>query len=407
MPDFSTLYRKTKTTWGKTHATVLTPRLRRSIRLRTPPASGGFDFLVYFADSPELLYQLKQWIVPLENLAANGSRVVFVLNNALSARELGLLTTLPILLTRSMAEIEQFVEAQGVRGVFYVNNSQANFTALRMTQPVHIHLNHGESEKTSMVSNQLKAYDYAFVAGDAAANRILSKVDKLDPAHLVKIGRPQLDLDASLIPAKAENISVLYAPTWEGDSRAMAYSSLNSIGMRLVQELVADDRFTLVFRPHPKTGTWSRETARSLRLVTDEIKANAKNGQAGRHHIDTGMDPTASIAGSDIVIADNSAMAMDAIGLGVHLLAVSPDPTATLQQRPADLLSLYGAAPTIGADHRGNFAETILAIVNSPIQENQVAFQRHLFGDPVLGTGTERFISACRRIIGRQDPVLS
>ena len=401
MHDFSTVVRKVNSTIGKAYATVIGPVIRRSINRRLAVSLESYDFIVYFADSPDLLYQVKQWIAPLEKLTAAGSRVVFVVNNALSARALRPLSALPILLTRSMAEIERFVKAHDVQGVFYVNNSQANFTALRMTRPVHIHLNHGESEKSSMVSNQLKAYDYAFIAGDAAANRILANIRRIDPSHLVRIGRPQLGFELGEAVTGTDTITVLYAPTWEGDSKDMAYSSLNSIGFRLVKELIADDRFTLVFRPHPKTGTWSRDTAKSLQKIKDEINRSAKNRLPIAHRIDTTANPTVSIVSSDIVIADNSAMAMDAIGLDKPLLAVSPDSSEDLAQLYTDPFTLFGSVPTLGEDYRGNFADAILSVVNSPIQETQSNFRRHVFGDPALGTGTERFISASRMTIGK------
>ena len=115
-----------------------------------------------------------------------------------------------------------------------MNNNQANFTALRVNGPAHVHLSHGESEKSSMVSNQLKAYDFAFIAGQASHERITAGVPRFDERHLVHIGRPQLGFPgtAGFGPA-AGATTVLYAPTWEGDSPAMAYSSLKTHGRRL------------------------------------------------------------------------------------------------------------------------------------------------------------------------------
>ena len=56
--------------------------------------------------------------------------------------------------------------------VFYVNQNQQNFPAMRFADPAHVFICHGESDKDYMSSNQLKAYDRVFVAGTAARERI-------------------------------------------------------------------------------------------------------------------------------------------------------------------------------------------------------------------------------------------
>lgn len=113
--------------------------------------------------------------------------------DALSAREALAATSLPILFSRSIEQIETKLREWDTKSINYVNNAQRNFTMLRLNGPAHIHLNHGESEKASMVSNQLKAYDFACVAGPAAVERITENIARFDPKHLVQIGRPQLD----------------------------------------------------------------------------------------------------------------------------------------------------------------------------------------------------------------------
>ena len=93
---------------------------------------------------------------------------------------------LPIFLAQGIDQVEKFIQDKGVRLVFYVNNNRDNFTVLRLAEQVHVHLSHGESDKISMASNQLKAYDYAFIAGQASRERILGSVRRMDPAKLVE-----------------------------------------------------------------------------------------------------------------------------------------------------------------------------------------------------------------------------
>ena len=53
----------------------------------------------------------------------------------------------------------------------YVNNGVTNFQSLSAWTMLHVHVNHGESDKVCMVTNQAKAYDRVFVAGEAAEQR--------------------------------------------------------------------------------------------------------------------------------------------------------------------------------------------------------------------------------------------
>ena len=374
------------------------------------PRKDGYSpvFAVYFADSESILYQLEAWIRPLERLDSAGLQVVLVLKSASVARKIAQKTSLPIFLTRSMSSIESFVSQHQITGIFYVNNSQANFTALRMTKPAHIHLNHGESEKSSMVSNQLKAYDFAFIAGDAAQDRILSTLRRIRPSALVKIGRPQLDVTDPLqeTSSPTKRITVLYAPTWEGDGADMAYGSLSSLGERLVSEVLADDRFTLVFRPHPKTGSWSQDTARALKRITAQIRITAKMDPHAMHRIEVSEDPTLSILRSDIVVADISAMAMDAVGLGKRLFlldAASPDAGPSTHEHP----TLKQAVHRVPFTFAESFPDRLETIAQTPVSQDQETFRTYVFGDRSQGTGTTRFIEACKALKEMQEKELS
>lgn len=397
MKDLSLVLRKVQTVVDTLREAAIAPRVARSIGGRLEGGTTSYDFAVYFADSDKLLYQLQAWISTLEQLPTAGMNVVLVVKSPSVARALAAQSHLPILLTRSMAAIETFVAAHGVAGIFYVNNSQANFTALRMTGPAHIHLNHGESEKSSMVSNQLKAYDYAFIAGDAAEERILAHIKRVQRSSLIKIGRPQLDLlespeASSILGARS---TVLYAPTWEGDTKDMAYSSIATVGMRFVREVLSDGRFTLVFRPHPKTGSWSRDAARALKNIKTQIKAADANDPTAGHRLDDVADPAASIGRSDIVVSDVSAMAMDAIGLNHRILLLDnfEVPRKHTDKDPAQTMAQ--CVPSVSKDYKGNFAQLLAGVIGSRIPADQERFRRHVFGDPALGTGTGRFVEAC------------
>ncbi|WP_443410573.1 CDP-glycerol glycerophosphotransferase family protein [Arthrobacter rhombi] len=300
---------------------------------------------------------------------------------------------LPIVFCSGSASVEAFVDKHQVMVIFYVNNNQANFTTLRINGPLHVHLSHGESEKSSMVSNQLKAYDVAFIAGPASRTRILKHVHRMDPAHLLEIGRPQLDNGATPTRSSDSPPIVLYAPTWEGDSAEMAYSSLTTSGLKLAHFLHDDPRITFIFRPHPKTGTKSRAHGRAMRevrLLTKESQT-IRGGKALPSSPRTAM---ADISRADVVVTDISAMAMDAIGLNkpTVILSNSTNPSSAPPAGLTDSVPTWPAVPEDPVDE-------LLRYAHGGATPRQAAFRDHVFGQATLGTGTERFIDAAHELL--------
>lgn len=282
----------------------------------------------------------------------------------------------------------------------YLNNNQANFTTLRINGPTHIHLSHGESEKSSMTSNQLKAYDYAFIAGQASQDRILRHVRKFDAGHLIQIGRPQLDAVVPKdFPEAKGRIRVLYAPTWEGDGKDMAYGSLDSLGEGLVNALLTDSRIQLIFRPHPKSGTVARHYARAL----DRVKRNLLRTNSGGipiHVIDTSRDGISSIKGSDIVISDISAMSMDAIGLDIPLVLTGRSALQDALALSDDCAppSLREAVPNMGSVYGDDLPSWLLDLALKGPSQQQRDFRQYVFGSGPLANSTDRFVQAVRDV---------
>ena len=103
--------------------------------------------------------------------------------------------------------------------MLYVNQNTRNFQMFRYGRRWHVFINHGESDKMYMTTNQYKAYDYAFIAGDAARER-LGRVlwdydlDTRDDPDRAPAGRPLLA--ASLPYTPDDRTVVLYAPDLGG-----------------------------------------------------------------------------------------------------------------------------------------------------------------------------------------------
>ena len=173
--------------------------------------------IAYFAGDPTRTYQLAQWLEVLEILDGVHP-VALVLRDPSSAALIGSRTTLPVLTAATFPELTELYADLDAKVVLYCNNAGLNFESLVDARRLHVHINHGESDKQSMASNNAKAYDRVFVAGDAAVQRYVTGLLDFDATRLVRIGRPQLDLPRTPLLPPSERRTVLYAPTWEGDA---------------------------------------------------------------------------------------------------------------------------------------------------------------------------------------------
>ncbi|QTG80348.1 CDP-glycerol glycerophosphotransferase family protein [Arthrobacter crystallopoietes] len=380
---------------------LLDKRVRKELDARNSTAPARYEAALYFADDPSSAYQIRQWFGPMLKLSERHPVAVLVHKATTAAAILGD-CPLPVYLTSGIDEVERFVSANGTRVVFYVNNNQANFTVLRLTNPVHIHLSHGESDKVSMASNQLKAYDFAFIAGEASRQRILANVPRLDPQKLVEIGRPQLDGAAA---QGAQNnhggrVTVLYAPTWEGDRDAMAYGSVVSHGLPLVRSLLADSRYRLIFRPHPRTGVRLRAHGDAVKQIDSLIASAVENSPDAGHYRDHSLDFNSAMAEADICICDVSAMAMDWLPHRKPLLITKPTEPAAV----VDPKGITSVVPLLAAVEAERTPSVLDDLRSRPISEKQLDLIRYHFGETDAGASTRRFLWAVDRAM--QEPSL-
>lgn len=375
--------------------TLRAPTVRRMLAGRVPGIPSRVDCVVYFADEPSSAYQVRQWFAPLEALSRRHPTAVLV-HRPMTAAAIARDSPLPVALASSADRVEEFVRSRGVRAIFYVNNNRDNFSVLRLGGPVHIHLSHGESDKVSMASNQLKAYDYAFVAGPASRRRILAHVPRLDPARLVEIGRPQLDTAPSR-PGEYDGVrtTVLYAPTWEGDRPAMAYGSLVSHGLGIARALLADPRYRLVFRPHPRSGSRLTEHRAARREIARLIARAARTDPAAGHYLDTRSDFGPAMAEADVCICDISAMAMDWLPHRKPLLVTRPtDPGAEV-----DPAGMVRAVPLLDRKNVARVGDIVDELASTPVSTTQADLIRDHFGDTTSGAATARFLAAVEQAL--------
>jgi hypothetical protein len=365
-----------------------------------PPRPGSIRIGLYFSDTPVNLYQIRQWYAPLGALAQRHGVAVITRSPAAYLKVAGE-SPVPVVYLRTIAEIEDFLTEQDVAVMLYVNQNVKNFQMLRQRRVFHVFINHGESDKAYMTSNQMKAYDFAFVAGQAALDRLDRELWDYDvERRAIPIGRPQTDhLTADRIPIPRDGRTVVfYAPTWEGDRPTMAYGSLVSHGVDLARAVLASTAHRLVFRPHPRTGVTSREH----RAARDEIarliaSANAADPEAF-HLYDDGADLGWQFTVADVQITDISAMVYDRLALGKPLVVTRPvSPDAEVDER-----GYLGAAEWLTAEDASRVLETIDHVLHDNASRATLAhWSRHHFGDTSPGAATARFHDAIDRLLAR------
>ena len=380
-------------------------RLERLGDTGREPAPGTVRVAVYFADTTVNMYQIRQWYAPLAHLAET-------VPVAIVARSPGTMLALleespvPVVYARQVVDLEAFVEAHPLAMTLYVNQNAKNFQMMRYGRMWHVFVNHGESDKMYMTTNQFKAYDYAFIAGDAARARLEAVLWDYDlDRRAVPIGRPQADHAAGRPPFEPDGrIVVLYAPTWEGDRPAATYGSIATHGVQLVEALLASGRHRVVYRPHPRSGVVDRDYRRAHEAVVAALDAaNAADPAAG-HVYDTSSQLDWQLSAADVAITDISAMVYDRLATGKPLVVTRP----ASAEADVDERGYLGSAEWLTADEAGSVVQVVDRVRDDPEALRRLGhWVRRYFGDTTPGTATARFEEAVRRLVERRDEFAS
>jgi hypothetical protein len=380
-------------------------RARAELARRLPtvdqPQAGTVQVVVYFADTRVNMYQIRQWYAPLAELAK--TRPV-----AIIARSPGTMLTLldespvPVVYLRKVADLERFIYSQDIKIVFYVNQNAKNFQMFRYGRMWHVFINHGESDKMYMTTNQFKAYDYSLVAGDAARQRLAKKLWDFDvDRRAIPIGRPQADHFAGELPYPADDRTVvLYAPTWEGDRESAAYGSIATHGVALVGALLATGTHRVVYRPHPRSGVVDTAYGAANQSIISAIRAANAADPAAHHVFDDGNELGWQLAGADVAITDISAMVYDRLATGKPLIVTRPvAPGADI-----DETGYLGSSEWLTADAARDIVAIADRVLHSEEAQENLNFwvERH-FGDTTQGAATARFHAAVEHLVSEWE----
>lgn len=368
---------------------------------RGPLPENRYRVGVYFADSDVNIYQMRQWYAPLQELSKTHP-VLLIARHPAGAKLLMEESGLDVAFTQKVTDIEKLLEQQPLEVVLYVNQNTRNFQMMRYGRRWHVFINHGESDKMYMVSNQYKTYDYAFIAGNAARERLDRVLWDYDlDSRTFSIGRPQTDHLSGEPPfTPDERTVVFYAPTWEGDRPAASYGSVASHGEDLVRKLLETGRHRVVYRPHPRSGVVDAEFgAANERIIAALDEANRKDPSA-QHVYDTSPSLGWQLSLPDVAICDISAMVYDRLATGKPLMITRP----VAADAEVDEGGYLSVCEWLSADQTASIDEVLDGVIgDAAARERLVTWSKHYFGDTAQGAPTQRFHDAIEVLIAKAD----
>jgi len=376
-------------------------RVRRRLAEREPHPPEHYQVAVYFADGDVNMYQMRQWYRPLVELSKHWP-VVVLSRSATGADKLLDEDGPPVAFVPTIRDLERFLSTQDIRVVLYVNQNTRNFQMFRYGRRWHVFINHGESDKMYMTTNQYKAYDYALVAGQAARDRLSRTLWDWDiDRRTIEIGRPQADHYSGTLPyVPDERTVVLYAPTWEGDRPSAHYGSIATHGETLVTTLLASERHRVIYRPHPRSGVIDDAYGAAHRRIIAAIAAANAADPSAQHVYDDGAELGWQLAAADVAIVDISAMVYDRLAVGKPLMITRPaDERASIDTNgylsDCEWLDAGAAGDIVAEVERVRADEVAIARLRMWVQ--------HYFGDTTPGVATEKFHAAIAQLMQKWD----
>ena len=361
------------------------------------------EVAVFFADGLDKKYQIEQWMEVFSFLN-NQKKIIFIVKDRKVLSWLQHKSDFAIIYYQNLESLTEFYSTNNIKVLLYVNNALRNFHSLINSNALHVHINHGESDKTSTISNQAKAYDYSFVVGEAGFDKYKLNLLKKDMNKFIKIGRPQLDfvgkINLNVKAIEAKKI-ILYAPTWEGNYSSMHFSSLGKYGLDIVKKLLSSTEYYLVYKPHPTTGIRDM----FIKDVNTEIIRLINNSNQGEVILEG--DINAVYSSVDLAIFDNSAVAIDYLCVDKPMLMT--DMFANIKDRVSQ--------PIISRASRllSNInTDKLLSIIDEELKSDTLYSERNRIKEYFLGNYDYRrkessnlFISKIDKICKERDDLMN
>ncbi|MDT0391448.1 hypothetical protein RM641_28860 [Streptomyces sp. DSM 41921] len=243
------------------------------------------ETVLYFSGSKDSAYQVNMWLDTMEKL---DSKPLIILRERAILNNLAP-TTVPVICVPGGVHLMN-LDLSTVRVALYAANVGKNIHLLRVPTMKHVFIGHGDSDKLASVNPFSKVYDEVWTAGRAGRDRYAIADVGVRDEDIVEVGRPQLAPIQTWQGVPEGRIpTVLYAPTWEGWDGNPGNTSLVLAGENIVRKLVAaDPPVRVLYKPHPFTGTVSKEAGAAHQRVTALVrKAAAERAMDPRFVADT------------------------------------------------------------------------------------------------------------------------
>ncbi len=349
------------------------------------------NVVVYFAGNMGNIYQIEQWIKPLEQLD-KVEKILIVTRDTHIYEWIEQNTQFQLVYAKTMSTLLKLYENNHFRCILYVNNSCSNFQSLSNNTALHVHINHGESEKTSTFSNRAKAYDFVFIVSDAAYKKYSDNLINIDMNKFIKVGRPQIDFIESIERPTKDKKIILYAPTWEGTHHSMNYTSLPKYGIDFVKKILAHKDYHLIYRPHPNTGSRDPDT----KQIDKQIKRMVGKSDSGTVMTSESINSVFEL--TDLAIFDNSAVTVDFLSFDKPMMIT--DFFYRQEGQAAAKPEIVKACKIINDDNKDDILNLIeQGLSKDPQAIPRKAIRKYFLGDYARGESTKAFISEIQKLI--------
>ncbi|MBT2419902.1 hypothetical protein J7F01_05620 [Streptomyces sp. ISL-22] len=249
------------------------------------------ETVLYFSGSKDSAYQVNMWLETMEKL---DSKPLIILRERVILNNLAP-TTVPVICVPGGVHL-MTMDLSNVRVALYAANVGKNIHLLRVPTMKHVFIGHGDSDKLASVNPYSKVYDEVWTAGRAGRDRYAIADVGVRDEDIVEVGRPQLAPIQSRQGVPEGRIpTVLYAPTWEGWDGNPGNTSIVLAGENIVSKLVqADPPVRVLYKPHPFTGTVSKEAGAAHKRITALVEqAAAERAADPRFQADTAAQAAA------------------------------------------------------------------------------------------------------------------
>ncbi|WP_329339309.1 CDP-glycerol glycerophosphotransferase family protein [Streptomyces sp. NBC_00663] len=242
------------------------------------------ETVLYFSGSKDSAYQVNMWLETMEQL---DSKPLIILRERAILNNLAP-TTVPVICVPGGVHLMN-MDLSNVRVALYAANVGKNIHLLRVPTMKHVFIGHGDSDKLASVNPFSKVYDEVWTAGRAGRDRYAIADVGVRDDDIVEVGRPQLAPIQTWQGVPEGRVpTVLYAPTWEGWDGNPGNTSLVLAGENIVKKLIkADPPVRVLYKPHPFTGTVSKEAGAAHARITALVeKAAAERATDARFTAD-------------------------------------------------------------------------------------------------------------------------